>query len=147
MPYEERAVLKEKRDAASAAVQKALGIKTGREEELSKLASDLKRSEADAEAAALRVEKTAKDDVLLESFSGMREQSRQVRLADERLEAAQSELTRASAALASATNARLTDRRKKVAHSCRRSAKKLLRRNFYRMQPEGGSLSPGRLLR
>lgn len=102
---EERAVLKEKRDAASAAVQKALGIKTGREEELSKLASDLKRSEADAEAAALRVEKTAKDDVLLESFSGMREQSRQVRLADERLEAAQSELTRASAALASATNA------------------------------------------
>lgn len=51
------------------------------------------------------MEKTAKDDVLLESFSGMREQSRQVRLADERLEAAQSELTRASAALASATNA------------------------------------------
>lgn len=102
---EERAVLKEKRDAASAAVQKALGIKTGREEELSRLASDLKRSEADAEAAALRVEKTEKDDVLLESFSGMREQSRQVRLADERLEAAHSELIRASASLASASNA------------------------------------------
>ena len=51
------------------------------------------------------MEKTEKDDVLLESFSGMREQSRQVRLADERLEAAHSELIRASASLASASNA------------------------------------------
>lgn len=146
---EERAVLKEKRDAASAAVQKALGIKTGREEELSRLASDLKRSEADAEAAALRVEKprrtmccwkaspecvssparcvsptSALKPLILNSSGHPRlSRPRQTRCV------------------------KLTDRRKKAALSCRRSAGKPLRRNSSRMLPGAVSRSPGRLPR